>query len=279
MNRQWSLNLGLLLLVALLAGLVIFRPGLDKSQQTPVSRIDRETVDLISIERPASPSISLRKVDGRWRLTTPLKARASSYVVNNLLAISGAASLKQLPYDADRDADKFGLRNPRLVIHYNKNELVFGDTSPLNQQQYLLHGQQLHLVSGNLTFSVPRHAEQFLDRRLLDRDDTPVAIDFGHGHRLQLVKGSWRLAPANDKLTTDTLMRVVNEWKYASALNVSAADNVPADDSVRIRYADGKQVEIGIVARKPELILLREDEGLQYHFNSGTAERLFPTSR
>jgi len=279
MNRQWSLNLGLLVLVALLAGLVIFRPGLDKPRPTPVSQINRDAVESITIERPATPAIVLQKQDGHWRLVAPLKARASSFVVNNLLAISGAASLKQLPYDANRDADQFGLRNPRLVIRYNKDELVFGDTSPLNQQQYLLHGQQLHLVSGNLSLSVPHQAGQFLDRRLLESDDTPVAIDFGHGQKLQLVNGTWQLDPANDKLTTDSLLRMVNEWKYASALNIDVADNARAADSVRIHYADGRQVEIGIVSRKPELILLRNDEGLQYHFDTGAAGRLFPPTR
>lgn len=276
MNRQWSLNLGLLLLVALLAALVIFRPGLDKTQHTPVSQIDRDAVDSITIERPATPAIMLQKQDGHWRLVAPLKARASTFVVNNLLAISGAVSLKQLPYNADRDADQFGLHNPRLVIRYNKDEFVFGDTSPLNQQQYLLHGQQLHLVSGNLSFSVPRQVGQFLDRRLLESDDTPVAIDFGHGQRLQLVNGNWHLDPANNKLTTDSLLRMVNEWKYASALNIDVAENARTEGSVRIHYADGGQVEIGIVSRKPELILQRKDEGLQYHFDTGAAGRLFP---
>jgi hypothetical protein len=44
---------------------------------------------------------------------------------------------------------------------------------------------------------------------------------------------------------------------------------------VKVELKDGRTLAIGIAQREPELVLVREDEGVQYYFFADTAKRLF----
>lgn len=275
MSRQWIINLVLLAIVAVLAAILLLRPGLDEKNRTPITKIPTGDVDTIRIHQPAGGAILLLRRDNRWYLQEPFAARASNFVINNVLAVAGASSQWNAAYN-DQDANRYGMDRPRLVVELGTEKIVFGDTNPLDQQQYLLHRDRVHLVSGDLRWSVPGKADQYLDRRLLATETTPVGIDFNRHTRLRLVKGNWSLAPANPSLTTDELSRLVNEWKYASALKVVPYQRAPVIDQVRIHYQGQPSIDVGILAREPELVLYRANENLQYHFSRGAADRLFP---
>lgn len=275
MTRQWIINLVLLGIVALLATILLTRPGLDEKTKTPLTKIPVGEVDSMRIRQPAAGEILLLRRDNRWYLQKPFAARASGFVVNNVLAVTGASSLWSSAYD-EQYAARYGIDRPRLVVELGAEKIVFGDTNPLNHQQYVLYRDRVHLVSGHLRWSVPGKADQFLDRRLLSTENTPVGIDFNQRTRLRLVNGTWLLTPANPSLPTDQLSRLVNEWTYASALKVTPYQHAPVIGRVRIHYPGPTRLDVGILAREPELVLYRADENLQYHFNRGTADRLFP---
>lgn len=275
MSRQWIINLVLLAIVAVLTAILLLRPGLDQKNRTPITKIQIGDVDSIRIRQPAAGAILLLRRDNRWYLQEPFAARASDFVINNVLAVAGASSQWSAAYN-EQHANRYGMGQPRLIVELGTEKIVFGDTNPLNQQQYLLYRDRVHLVSGDLRWSMPGKADQYLDRRLLATETTPVGIDFNHRSRLRLVKGNWSLTPANPSLTTDALSRLVNEWKYASALKVAPYQGAPVIDRVGIHYQGQSSVEVGILAREPELVLYRANENLQYHFSRGTADRLFP---
>jgi hypothetical protein len=279
MNRPWLLNLGLLLLVAVLAVLAVWTNDSDQQAPLPVSTLDRNRVHAIYVQQPTEPEIKLRKNDSGWRLIAPFQAPASEHVVDSLFAISRVGSTKRFPLDAGTDKDKYGFDSPRLRIRYDDEEIVIGDTSPLNQQHYLLYRNQVHLVSGNVLWSIPRAPTQYIDPRLLDGPETPSSIEFGGVSKLHRDNGSWKLTPPLPSLGSDALTRIANEWQYARALKVSMADRAQASETVRIHYPGDKVVEIGVVRRQPELVLLHPARGLLYHFSRGTAERLFPPNR
>jgi hypothetical protein len=89
--------------------------------------------------------------------------------------------------------------------------------------------------------------------------------------------GAWQMAPANKELTSDRINAFVEEWRHAQALSVTEYSGKTAHEKINFGFAAGsplKNLEIGILAHKPELVLYRRDEGLQYHFPEELGARL-----
>lgn len=269
------LNLSLLLAVLVLVGIAFFQPGLVKKSAThSLTDIDSLQVKKITIARPTHDTIVLGKTGQQWMLEKPFHARASDFIVSNVLAITRAASLNRLPFDANQDAAKYGFEKPKVIVDFGSERIVFGDTNPLNQQRYVLYRNQVHMISPNAIWAVTHEAPEFLDKRLLESKEAPVAILFSDGKKLELKNGSWVLQPKIKTLATDALTQLVNEWRYAGATEVHPYKGAPVHGIIRVVYKNKRSIELGIVSRSPELILLRKDENLQYYFPASAAERL-----
>lgn len=277
MIRQWSINLALLLLIATLIGIAFFQPGIESTESRPtLTDLQSQLIKEITIRRPARKVIHLTKSADKWRITEPVKARASDFVVNEILSITQTPSLKQLEYNESTRPEEFGFNNPRAVIKYDNSELTFGDINPLNQLQYILYKRQVHMINGNVFLLLLRQYTDYIDRKLLDNNESPSAIKFADGKKLELVKGSWVIKGQKKSPSADDLARVINEWRYANALRVAPYQKATTLGTIKIFYKNNKTVlELDIVSRKPELILARPDEHLQYHFPAGSSKRLF----
>ena len=275
MTRQWALNLVLLLAVLALVGIAFFQPGLvKKSAPHKLTEIDTLKVNTITITRPHDDVVELARNGQQWEIEKPFHARASDFIVNNVLEIARTASLNQIPYVAEKDAGKYGFDKPKVVLQFDNEQIVFGDTNPLNQQRYVLYHDQVHMISPSTIWAVTHKASGFLDKRLLEFKEAPVAIYFNDDRKLELKNGTWILQPKIKSLPTDALTRLVNEWRYAGATEVAPYKGAPLHGVIRVVYKDKKTIELGIVSRSPELILLRKDENLQYYFPASAAGRL-----
>jgi len=275
MTRQWTLNIALSLAVLVLVGIAFFQPGLvKKSAPSPLTDIDTLQVKNIVIEQPTHGTIALNKIGEQWMLDKPLHARASDFIVNNVLAIARTATLNQLPFDVNRDAARYGFDKPKAILDLDKERIIFGDTNPLNQQRYVLYRDQVHMISPNAIWAVTHTANEFLDKRLLEFKEAPVAIYFSDGKKLELKNGIWVLQPKIKSLATDALTQLVNEWRYAGATEVRPYKGTPVHGIIRVVYKNKRSIELGIISRSPELVLLRKDENLQYYFPASAAARL-----
>ena len=275
MTRQWTLNLVLLLAILALVAIAFFQPGLVKNAAPHrLTEIDALKVNKITITRPPDDIIELTRNGQQWEIDKPFHARASDFIVSNVLDIARTASLNQLPYSAKQDAGKYGFDKPKVVLQLGNERIVFGDTNPLNQQRYVLYHDRVHMISPNTIWAVTHKASEFLDKRLLEFKEAPTAIYFNDGRKLELKNGSWALQPKMNSLPTDALTQLVNEWRYAGATEVAPYKCAPLQGVIRVVYKDKRPIELGIVSRSPELILLRKDENLQYYFPASAAGRL-----
>ncbi len=281
MLRQWSLNLILLLLIITLVGIALFQPGIEETKShLPLTDLKADRINTITVSRPSHEPVTLKRTQGKWYLTKPIESRASEFVVNSILATLHTPSLNQLAYSEKNDSRKYGFDAPRAIITLNETTVTFGDTNPLSQQQYVLYNGQVHMINGNLLWSLRRGYNEYIDRRLLASTDSPVAIVFPDGKTLALKNGSWTIKGTNKSLSSDSLTRLVNEWRYANALRVAPYEQGHAQRTVQIFYKaenqkKAKVIKLDILSKKPELVLVRKDEGLQYHFPADTGNRLF----
>ena len=277
MKNRWLLNLALVLLVAIMLAIVVYRPG--TSPQPPAPALTALSIDAITrlrVLRPNQPEIVLEKSSGVWSLVAPYKARANLFRVNNLLDLATAKSASH--FDAPTaDLAKYGLDQPETRVWLNDREIRFGIMHPINPQYYVLVDGQVHLIAASYFSGAALAPADFFSHQLLDDGLKPASFSLP-GFKLILDNnGAWQIAPANQELSSDRINTLVDEWRHAQALSVNKYSGKPAHEHAIIRFSTDsalKELDIGILAHKPEFILYRADEGLEYHFPEDVGTRL-----
>ncbi|MEJ2107841.1 MAG: DUF4340 domain-containing protein [Acidiferrobacteraceae bacterium] len=280
MNRRWLLNSILLLAIAGLTALAVWRPGLKASAPKPrLTTLDPRKIQHVRIEQPNRHTIVLADHNGHWYMDTPVGARAHAFNTARVLRVAMARVQKELPLSVGKDLAQFGLAKPRAVLQLDDQRIAFGGTNPVNDLQYVQYQGRIYLVAGRNFQDVARTYSDFLDAHLFRQDLKPVAL-YLPGLNLKLKDGRWIVRPASDKLTTDRINTFVDEWRYAQALTVEKYQGKPVHQQIRFRFAPDKKggkpatVVVDILSRHGELVLYRPDEGLEYHFPEEVGKRL-----
>jgi hypothetical protein len=115
---------------------------------------------------------------------------------------------------------------------------------------------------------------------LLEDERQLVALDLP-GLRLVRKDGTWQREPAvkhkEQEISGDRINEFVAHWQHARALSVARLTNKPALQRIRLTSETGDQrqtLTLDILAYKPEFVLARRDEGLEYHFPADVGQRL-----
>lgn len=272
MKNRWLLNLALGIVVVALAVFAWWRPG-QPPPKPALTALAPAQIGRVVLERDGE-RIVLTRHNGNWQLEEPLRARASNFNVESMLRIATAASETRIT--EARDLAQYGLQPPRARVQLDGEELLIGNLHPINNQMYLQHRGTVHLISAHYQGPVHYRYTQFLDSRLFESDFKPTAFRLP-GFRLIRTEQGWRREPAIAELSSDRINDFVQEWRNASALSVSRATRAPVLATIEIDLEHDQRREqrrLGIVAREPQLVLRREDEGLEYHFPAETGARL-----
>ncbi len=134
--RNWIL----LAVVAALAVFIFSKPDAGFR----LSDADPGGVSQIRIEHMGSPAILLRKAGNDWEITSPIKARAKQEAVEGILSILNAKSDQRIE---GRELSHFGLDVPVVSLLLDAEKFDFGMINPLTQQQYVMTGKGIYLVS------------------------------------------------------------------------------------------------------------------------------------
>lgn len=273
MTSRWLLNAILAGVIAALALLLFLRPDADKPAGPPLTALSTETVTRIRIER-GEQKIELEKTGDAWRMTAPLRARANRFNIDSLLRLTDTVSTFQAPVGADLAT--YGLDKPTLRVWLNDEPIAIGSLHPMRQQHYARYRDTVHLIQSHVLTAAFQNYNNFLDSQLLE-DGRKLAALRLPGFRLELKDGTWRRAPADEKISADRLNGFVAEWENARALSVEKYSGKPARATVQLTFEqDGRRetLALGILSYKPAFVLARRDEGLEYHFPEDVGQRL-----
>jgi len=276
LQRRWLINLSLLAVIGALAGIALHRAGQDKDETgAALTTLPADSITRIMLERPDHPSIRLEKNGKAWTLASPVHARANAFNVDNLLRLLSARRTTQFPA-IPAELGKFGLDNPQVRVRFNNDEFAFGALHPLNNQIYVLYQKNVALIPGHFLGAAIYPYNHFIDGHLFETDRQLTAIKLSD-FSVKQVKGVWQRIPANKKLTSDRINEFAAEWQNASALSVEKYSGTAALGEIRITAQHQNRSErlaLGVLAYKPEFVLLRLDEHLEYHFTEDTGKRL-----
>ena len=282
--KRWLLNLSLALFIVALALLVKYQPGVRETQEgPPLTNLAADRIERIRIARVGQPEIILAKNAQDWRLIAPLQARADRFRIDALLHLAGARTEGSFPLPSG-DLAKYGLDKPTAKIWLDNAEIAFGGAHSFNDLQYVSYNGQIHLISNASLRSIPTELTGFFSSRLLEEKYKLVGLKLPK-LSLTLKDGNWKVEPENKALSSDRINSFVDEWRYARALNVQQYRGKPVISHMRISFLEEqpsatttgqapKNLDVGILAYKPELVLYRKDEALEYHFPQEAGERL-----
>lgn len=279
LGRRWWLNLGLLVLVAGLGLFAWYRSEHPSKQAKPLlTDINTDTVEQIEIERPHETNVRLERRDGGWRLVAPIEARADAFAADSLLRLLKAPIEGTVEPPADAKLARYGLEQPKLRVRFDTAEIDFGERHPLKDEQYVKYESAVHLISTEYYTQATVPYTNLIDSRLIEPGRKFVSIKLPT-FALALKDGTWVRDPEIKSLSSDRINAFVDEWRHARALNIKPhTGKKKPQESVAITFTkpDGREsrLTIDVLARKPELVLYRKDENLEYHFPEDIGKRL-----
>lgn len=280
LRQRWLLNAALLVLIGALAWLAIYRATQEKEVAgPPLTALAADAISQLRIERPDHPAITLEKSGTDWVLTTPVRARANHFNVESLLRITQAPGETRFPVVA-ADLAKFGLDKPQSRAWYGNEEIAFGSLHPLNNQIYVQYRSEVVLIPGHYLSSAIFPYTNFINTRLFE-DNRKLASIRLPDFTLTQQNGAWQKQPPDSKLTSDRLNDFAAEWQNASALGVEKYSGKETLDRIEItslRDDKTEKLTLGILSYKPDFVLHRPDENLEYHFTEETGKRLLTLS-
>ena len=275
MKRAWLVNLLLIVGVAGLALYAIYRPKPgDNQPKHKLSQLTASAIQRVRIEPRNAPAIELEKRGESWFLTAPFAARADRSQIDRLLDVLHATSTEKLPAD---DLGRYELDKPRLTLRFGDETIAFGMINPVSQEQYALASGAVYLVSTYFASAVPASPDRLLAHALLREGEKPVGFEFKQ-FRVTQKDGRWAVEPplaqGQEPPSADELNRWVDEWRFASSLVTRPAAQRKPIEEIRVRLSDGNQVSFGVLQKEPELVLLRQDEKLEFQFSAENGRRL-----
>jgi hypothetical protein len=270
MKQSSWLNVALLLGVAVVGMFVYLQPPADAPAEHAVSTLMPAAAVSVRIERPGAAAVALRKKQGTWFLVDPFPARADEFMVQRLLAILQARTVHRFPA---QDLARFDLDRPQTRLIVDGQRFDFGLINELTREQYVLTGDAVYALSAHYGLALPARPEALASRRLFAPGEAPVRIALP-GFAVTRTAGRWVLQPAPRDWSQDDVNRWVDEWRSASARRIGPHQHGEPQETVQIELRNGETLVVGILSRKPELILLRPDQRLQYHFATEAGMRL-----
>lgn len=265
------LNLALAALVIVLALFVWLKPKPAAQAEFKLSTLAAKDINRIALEKAGQPAIVLQKSAAGWRLSAPFSARAEGAMVGRILETLTATSPQHFPAT---DLGRFQLDRPLLRLTLNDQEFSFGTQNPLTGEVYVATNGGVHLVAPRHLASALKAPTDFVSRAFLSEEEKPVGFEFANQRLSRQSDGKWLASPPHPDWSQDGLNRWADEWRHVSSLVTQPYGGSPLKESVTLHLLDGKTIACRILQREPELVLLREDENLQYHFPAGIGKRL-----
>ena len=277
MKKSTLTNLFLLLVVVALALLAIYEPGIEEPEEQPaLLSLEREAVEHIVIHRQGQPTIELERSPlGEWQLLQPLKAAASDYRIDSLLRVTDTKSLSRFTVEKGQLAD-YQLAKPPVVLELNHaTRIAFGAQTPLDHRRYvrLDDSDTVQMINDTLYYHLIGAYPGYISKRPLPRDASIEALRLP-ALSLQWQEGRWQVEPKAENYSADQVTRLLDSWKFASAVSVKKYDGKEGEPVTITVKGREVPLEFLLTAREPDLILARPDLGVQYHFPAESGDEM-----
>ena len=252
-----------------------------------VVNFDREKLEGIVIQN-GDDRIELRRQNGKWRLTEPVKDQADGAAVDNLIGDidtwrrDGTVPAKEVTADKGR-MNEFGLVQPKLRIRLigpnAPPEILFGKDAALEGKMYvrLADSKDVIIAAQSVRTDISKKPDDFRDRKLTDLTTAQVTrtVLKSPAGEIELAKKNehWEIvkpleARGDDQKVDDLLAQVTNARiqefvaddrgdlhtyglsEPRGSITIYGADDKSASRTGSSRGEEGRTLQLGAVAEK-----------------------------
>ena len=268
--RSWLTLAVMLVLVAGLGWWYAERAAEPATTAETVSAAPAAAIARIHIEWTGDEQRTLQKDGERWHVTAPYRARADGFMVERMLTLLAAPAEMTLPAT---DLARFELEQPRIRVAFGEEHIDIGALHPLTGGLYVRRGERVLLVAARYAPVVPSDPTALNDKRLLGRDEVPVAFAFPE-FKVTQSEGRWRMTPDADDLSQDELLHWIENWRLAAALRAEPYAGPTPSSRITVTLRDGRTLAFGVTERDGEIAFLRADEKMRYYLFPKNARAL-----
>jgi len=252
-----------------------------------VVNFSRDKLEGITIQN-GDDRIELRRQDGKWRLTAPVKDQADGAVVDNLISDvqnwrkDGKISAKEVTADKGR-MNEFGLVQPKLRLRLigpnGPPEIFLGKDAAFEGKMYVrfADSKDVYIAAQTVRTDIAKKPDDFRDRRLTDLTTAQAtrAVLKSAAGEIELAKRNehWEIvkplqARGDDQKIGDLLAQVTNTRvqefvaddhgdlhayglsEPRGSITIYGADDKSANRTDSSRGEEGRTLQIGAVAEK-----------------------------
>lgn len=276
MTHHARLNLIMLATIAGLMVFIYFKPQSQGVQEYSISSGSVEAVRSLHIVRQQQ-EIELKRLDNnRWHLIKPVQVRADEKKVGDILQILAATSHQRFPLE---DLGRFDLHQPNMQLYIDDEYFGFGGFAPTTHQQYVATGDHVYLISPRYVLALPSSASDLISPVLLASNEIPVRFELNH-LTVELQNENWHVTMphAGEALSQAAIKHWTQLWQtmHAGAVTLGQAfgANFVEKDFIRISLQDGQKINLKILQSETEIVFLRVDDGIGYHFSVDAGQQL-----
>jgi hypothetical protein len=275
MSSRNLLNLVLLVVVAALVAVAVFKPGKKTPPVTRLTSLSASAVHKITISRPGAEQVVLEKQDGKWRMLAPYKIAADGFKADSITELAKAKANAHYPITKDEDLKPYGLDKPRISVTFNdKDKLEFGGIETLKYQRYIRSGDTLFVIFDRYFSSISNPPAEFVDHTLLPGKPS---IDKLVLPKLSLSRQGdhWQAQPPVKELSNDQVNELLENWRDAHASDVHKYTPEKNAQQVKV-YIKGqdKPVVFDLLYENKQISLGRADLGLKFSFTPEIGKNL-----
>ncbi len=255
--RLW-VNLLLLVVGAALAYIIWYQPQQKAATQRLFHTAGYQAND-IYIQRTGKKDIRLRKEHDKWRLTEPAIAAVNQDRVKHLLTILQEPIIAT--YDpAGKDLSAFGLNPGKIKLTINAEEATFGSTNPVTLNRYILKNNKIYTIREIVYGVLGTSITAILAHRLLPEDYKVVKVDAPE----LFAKIPFYLW---NQIEASGLADMTGKETIIAKIQLSIQPIASESNDLVLESQRSQQIELGILALKPQLVLGRLDLNVKYTFN------------
>lgn len=275
MTHHARLNLIMFATIAGLMVFIYFRPQSQDIQEYSVSSGSVEAAQSLRIVRQQQ-EIILKRLDNRWHLIKPVQARADEKKVSDILQILAATSNQRFSLE---DLERFDLDQPNVQLYIDDEYFGFGGFAPTTHQQYVATGDHVYLISPRYVLALPSSASDLISPELLASNEIPVRFELNH-LTVELQNESWHVTMqhSGEVLDKEAIKYWTQLWQTTHAGAVTLGQEFGSDfiekDFIKISLQDGQKINLKILQSEAEIVFLRVDDGIGYHFSVDAGQQL-----
>ena len=277
MNTRLLLNLFLFFGLAVLVSLAIYEPGKNQASDIiTISSLNTNTIQHLKIINSRQQTSEFIKNENLWFMTQPFSTSANQNRINKLLEILQAVSIAQYPMSSV-DANQLQLDMPTLTLSLDNLTMEFGTTETLSGNRYLKIANTVHLITDRYSYLTHGDATNFVNTKLLPENAEITTLNLPN-ITLQKHKDDWLIN--GSEIATSTKKDVQNllvNWYQANALLITKPKGQHDQQSPLITISimdNNKPIQLIVNKTDDEIIFIRNDTGLRYHFSQELGQKL-----